>query len=590
MIGSVFCLLAFHSSTITLPPAYYTLESLAQECTAQGTAVKADPNCSADTYAIAAEGLSWEQLKAALTADERLSIVKKDDAWTITRLQTGLVAEKGQWDRYWNYILATAQALYGRTTSEIKAYDVLSSEEKATAIDAYTRSNNRDPLIVASNRLIYLCGDARDILYVTVSLPEYLSRPKNPVAPGNWVEDSLYNFRALMDPRSDLTSMSYIFGLNPNSASISEIEAVAKRVKAAGKWMFEPSTASLGTLFALRLDATEARPQAEVSMTTNHFPEQLAVTAPSDRVFTRSEMSGFSGRSSATDMTLASGKAAEASSPLPYARMSSNILKWAKETKANVVSYVSPFTDFSIAITENLSLSRMLNSVNAVDFVEYKGGLYVRRMSEADIQMKPMTGVSIPKKYTVANVDGVYVVRNELRFMDGFCVTSAFPSIKLANAAAAGKPSKLMDLAELVHGLKIGSWIRSNFSKQYYDFCDPVAFKPFASAMVASTKFREFMEGVAATRPVTVEMNELDPAAMLAIQAGLNEVASKFDFREDYDLVQLDPRLVRDRVGASGFKGLKLQVRKSQQGLIVEMLDDVGQRVWLSRLSGIEAK
>lgn len=586
MIYTLLFVSAMSAPIIDLPAGYYSINDFAEACSKQGLSVQANPDCATDTYVASIHSQSWDQLRKALESDERLVVTEKDGTWTIARSAISQNAERAQFSRYWNAIIATTKEIYVQAAADCRAISELTNDQQDEAAEKYrARSLQQTNLLRISSNIVDEMMFKREMMYSSVGWPDFLCRMEPTLSYDTWYVDNLLNTRLMFDPKGNLRKLPYFYN---ESITDEKVDNIARTMKVAAKWIFEPSTATLGTIFALQVPPQDGRSTAEVTITDNIFPKWLVLEIPYIRVIVGKESTAYAARSARTDELMS--KVQQKANLAPNRRLSSHLLTWATENNKNLIAYVSPFTDLMGASLQAKSLAELLQSFNARDYVEPKINDYMHRIAQTDVYNQKQGGVVIPKRFTLAEIDGTYVVRNELRFMDGICVSPTVPSTQIMNTMHAGKIVKLADLAKVVNELKIGSWKSSNFSKQYFDLCDPVAFKPFAAAMAASPVFQSLVESAKLGSPATIDLLKLDPVAQQAFKNAITEVATKFDFRYDYDTVQLDPRLVRERINTAGLGGLKVQVRLAGDVINFEIIADEGSRLWLARITKASLK
>ena len=499
--------MAAASQSVDFPAGYYTVQEIAKSLAAQRIPVRASAECAADVYALRLHGSSWDALRTALQADGRLTVVERHGAWVIDRSAADREADKAALDRYLGKLRAAIYAVYDAAARNCRAVarlteDVRQSEADRLEEEARTRGEG------AAADLTFLCL-GNELAFMAVSFPAYVSAP---IEPWPFAKALVSN---LFDSRSAYFADGSVQGLRLPPAwgtpSPSELSAFARSVSVGAKVTFDPLTLSSAIRLVLyrmvgnQLLTGSGEPTVIV-------PQRVRPTITPSDVWTDAEVDAQQRRAEQTRTLFASDQhVSRATTPAHLAAFTGfALLDCAEGAGTDLVCYVSPFSDFVLSRGQFAGFGPILQAAEPdPDFVAWTS----RERVSCDVAPGLQSALH-PAAYLTASKSGsILVVRNEMRFLDGLCSSPPNLPSGILNALYADKKVALQDLAKHVADLDLAKWETSTFAAGYLAVCNPLAFRPFASALLKSPRLRAL---VASTKPgsaSTIKFDDLEGPA-----------------------------------------------------------------------------
>jgi hypothetical protein len=522
----IFSLIASHA-TIDIPAGYYTLPELAAALKPVAE-IKVDPAAAPDMYAVRFAGKGWEDIRAALIQDGRLKISQENDVWIIRRNRERMDAEAKNRAKYLEQIRGTLNGIYSQAATQTGYLMSLPEDDRSAALKKIPYVEGVTPATAVS-RLIHASIDYEAVPFSTLGLTAFLTDPKRPSPFSSLQKFSLFDCRGAIYPGGDLSQLNTPF-VKFGEMSEPEREDLARRSPCLAKISLDPISLTTSFRWLMRIAVKEdmIASMQMLGMTPQHF---VMTIKPAD-VFDQAELDAARDRGASSD-TLGEQVSQLADQPRRPIRASEALLRASDASKSDLVCYVSPFADWELTAAAKRSIQSVLKDTTSERFDS--GRLYraCRERTSYGIAGKQGLGFELDRKLTLSCVGGIYVVRNEYRFLDGLSSSPTLPATKFANTVFLNHETALQELAKTVADEKIGSWKSSLFANSYLDFCNPITFRPIAIALVRSKKLQEAMKGMKTGLPMTFNFSDLEAPAREAVLSAMEEESSFNDATAD---------------------------------------------------------
>lgn len=550
---------------VVFAPDFVTVGQIAGRFCEGGVALQAAEDCRDDVYVLASDGLTLEGLRAALLADGRLEL----DGETLRRSRA--TDPRGAYLRYEAAVRRDAVRVYARTLEWTMAIRSADLEQRERYLKMYRSGRETDPFIVESNRLIRLINVDNDIHVTQVALPMFILERDAP--PLGRRRASRGTEAATMlgggDPRG---TMEYLrLGARDEAPEILERKAAGLWVEARVAW--DPFSATMGAYTEFGHKAT---PDFYFNM---NAPVARTGTGPRVAlrdVLPKEEWPAYEARVAGTAPTLAGLADAKPATAAVSARVSEALLAWARFRKGReLLAYVSPITDLR---SLGPSGPAVLGRVNAANFWEGGMGDYLRTFSRNAKETREAY-LSLPAKFTASRTGGMLVVRNELAFLDVGAPAAAVPSPAFLSARAAGRAVPLEEAARAACAMRFGLGDAGGSSVHWADMGDPLAFRPFARALLDAPALVTRIAAMGAG-PLTIPGSELP---LSSVRQGMRDVAPH---------VRTSRSLPRAWNALAAFQALgreaELVVERKGEGRITFRLGPADRPLWTCELNHIE--
>lgn len=511
------------TATVTVPAGYYTLVDLASTLADQGVRVQVGASCARDVLAVRLEGIGWPQVRIALEADERLTITQRSDVWRIDRAKADREAEAAQLKRYLDAAAATYHRLLFEVVSKCSEMQALPEAEREVKLDQYTRAPGLTRQDAKVGTLIYLCM-SNEVPLAILGAAERIVRPGSPHLFARTVQSDMYSDVGQYVPVSKLRETPRRV---ESAGLVSDAEAVAfaRSVITNARFSIDPVT------LAATVKMQGYRPQGDLFLPFARqeiAPSWIEPRLTPTQVFTKPQNDAHDRRLKATDADMESLQT-EVELKGPGAMpLSQALLGLAEQSSTNLIYHVSAFTDVVIDIPTRTDLAEILFLARSARWSPtwLEQGVHNRTGLQRSLRLTP--ALSLAGYFTATRAAGTLVVRDELRFLDSLCSSPVGPPTAWSNLKLQGKRPNLLETSKHISSLPIASWPSALFSSNYLPYCNPIAFKPFAAALVASPKFRLLAEN-AGDKSVSIAYADLEPPAKTALRTAYLESAVQLD-------------------------------------------------------------
>jgi hypothetical protein len=571
--AALFGLIASQQS-LSFPPNFYTLESVAKNCLSQGVPVAVSTACAEDLYALRLPSVTWESLKEALERDGRLSVAARDGRWIIDRAPGSVAMERVMLRNYLQVAAWQINRVYGRAAHEYRYLQTVSPEEQTRLVNIVSSARDPDPLMSASNHLIYLSASANEIPYHDVAISARLSDPKQPIPFGTWYQSDVVRGLNLHSFEGGLERFFKWFRVDTTNMPQEALQLRAQQALFASKFSLEPFSATVTQRTTFVVSGAPYSMFSEISAHRFKIATNLATVAPADEVTRVKAREGDT-------LALLSGSRYSQEIEAKGRTVSSFLLSWAEKTNSQVVAYVSPLTDFAIAPEHKGSLSALLKTVNGEAFVDSSGEEYVSNVTgQASVSRKSAIK-GIPKLSLVVKGD-VTVVRNELRFFDTLG-SAASPSMMAAQLRG-GRNLPISDLVTHVSALPIRLWKSGTYPAHYQTFCNPVAFKPIAVAWQQSSEISELVKKTDLGETTSVPFSRLSAGTRNILRREMGQVAHVYEARTD---VHRDPMITKSFLEQNRPGDMRLVVQRGEDWATFTILFGYQQKIWHAKIAHV---
>lgn len=512
---------AWQQQPIDFPAGYYTVGEVAASLTHQGVATRAAPACGSDVYALRIDKVPFTAVRGALERDGRLTIEQRGDSWIIERSQHNTDSEVGTLKRYLAKVRASIYGVYAAAASDCREIAALPQDQRNDAADKVEedeRSKGR-PFV---SRLVYLCY-GHELAYICLSIPAGVA---DPVAPMPLARAFLSN---LFDARRQYFADGLLEGLQwPPAADKPKGDQLAeysRSINVGAKVTFDPlSCASTMRVVLYRKLGNELL--TGTAMPHVISPDNVTISMTPKDVWSEAEIAAQKLRAEETPKVETHSEAGPTQAAVPASvsqRTSAELLRCAETERANVVYYVSPLTDYVLRGAPRNDVHSVLNDVNGTGIDQAALVLAAKERVSCDVSLKSVSAVQPLARMTASAADGVIAVRNEMRFLDGLCASSSGMPTAVENAELAGRKPKIDALLKHLASLNLAAWDNSVFATNYLTICNPIAFRPFALALLKSPTLRKSIAALVPGAPVEFRFDELEGPAKVALVAGAVE-------------------------------------------------------------------
>lgn len=569
------CFALQQSASISLPAGFYSLQDVADALAKQHIVVAVAPSCAQETYAIRAEGVDWDKLRAALGADERLSITDTKHGWQIERSVTVKRDESVARDRYSNYALNSTHSFFAGVARLCAEMESRSQEEREAAVEKARKDAGMEQPKADAAQQFNLYSAEHDMPFFELSLPAVLTGPGG----GGFdrvVSTNLFDARYEFIPDGDVSK----FPLIPKSLAGSDAQARwARSVKVLLKLVWDPIVMEMAYRVVITSDPVQFALNAPYPV--DFVPKRFHLSIPVDAVWSKGGLEALSSRLKATGGVL-NGDALKVAGVMPRrtVHVGEAILRASVAAKENVIYFVSPLTDYPLPITDAMSIADIVGIVNQgkVDGKELAQATS-ERMGSRPYAPKAPTFHS-PATLTATISGGFCVIRNEMRFMDGFCDAPAILSSEFENDLLHDEMPKLGQLAAEV----AKSPLPVGVSSDALDFCNPITFRPFAAALKASPALLTTVLGLEANTTESIPFSKLDSGARSALLTELQRCATVCDAVNG---VECDPLILSAYIDGTGTQDLNLTITPTYNGFSF-VLNHLKSALWRATIKNIK--
>lgn len=514
MLSAFVCALALRPATITLQPGYYTLSELAREISRQGVPIRSGSDCAEDVYAISLEHVAWPSLRAALQEDERLLVVDTKPSPLIQRAPKGKAADGARLGRYLTAVATPVHTAYTDAVNACKKLQNLPDDQRVNVASTEQIAGDSAATDVVTT------WTSGNLSYATIAFASLLSSPSAPQF-SRLVESSLDLNPELIVPDGVLKHFKAP-GFDAGQLTDSELAEFARSGRIAGRLTFDPITFAT-QCFTMGYSASPKAPI--LGMGIEHVsPSRILIAPDAKAILDPFALAALRSRAAATASVLAEPEFAR---PVDFGdrpiAASTALLRWADATNGNLLSYVAAFADYHVAVPKDATLAKLVALVNANHIEASWLETVARERVGDDISVARLPALHLDPTLTVSRVSGVLVVRNELRFLDGLCVSPPGVPTSWENKMLQSKLPTLDEVSRHLLSLSIPRWQSCLFSSNYLRFCNPIAFRPFAIALRNSASLRDTLRQLAPGKSASVPLAEIEPAARDALKAAIVE-------------------------------------------------------------------
>lgn len=566
--------------SIEVPAGYYTLSELASRLSEEGTPLRALDDCASDVYALRLSKAGWPQVREALQRDDRLVISQQDGVWKIERVFKTKTAERTQLTRYLRTAADQIQAVYGFAAQTCRELARLPAAERDRKANTFMPGPVDTPAHVAASRLIYLNFELEVPFSVIGAIAEMTAPGIDPVF-AQARKSNLFDAANMMLPTGSLRDLR-IPGMDLAKASDEELAAFGKGIQVAAKIALDPI--SLDANFRL------CGFRADGAMTLQFQPHSISpgatnykITIDPKSVWNAAWLNAQSKRISQTDVAL-QGLSAQMDTPDQTLRTSEALLRWADLSGQNLVYCVPAFSDAPIHIAKSISLKSIVDSVNGGKTDErwcYENE--TERTGGAD--SKARRALNPRATLTVNVADGIVVLRDETRFLDGLSSSPIAPPGSIANRRFRGMMPSLDEVAKHVASLKLPQWRNAVFASNYLTYCNPVTFRPFAIALGSSPTLRKAMSQLAEGKGSVLALALIEKSAVDGLIRAIEESQ---DFNDATDR-GFEPMMAGSLLRGTEMGDLKITLTRSG-GTSTLSLAGRGDEIWHSWIRNVECE
>ncbi|GEM_PF-4583227 len=484
-----------------VPVGYYTLAELGTLLEGQGVPIRVSARCERDVYAIRAADVRWNDLRAALVADGRLTISSDGQTWSIALNVANRDAERSELARYVEAVRGGLHAVYEPARRRALELWDLDEPKRSAELQADLESLGADaahrrPTDVARLGLVsQALTDHRFGDYGAMSFPAFLTAPGRALDRA-WIS-SFMDAAPLIVPGGDFRKHPIIMSMVAAEGE----EAAIVRFRSffqGGKLVWDPLTLTTGYRspiwipdFAKFLDQIDSG-DAVTALTPRSFrldPPKTPSLRPVDEAFSNEVI--------VPDRPMVASEA---------------MLRWAESDGKNLVAYVSSFGDLPLKASASRSFASIVRATDSdgldaawieTAILEWTGlsGTYRENRS----QRRPT--IVADHRLTVSKVGDFAVVRTEARPLDGLVPPNLALPTSWANLRLKDERPTLLALVRLVSRLRPREWKGGLFPLGELEWTNPISFYPF-SAMLANdpqllAEVGALGEGKTLTRPLS---------------------------------------------------------------------------------------
>lgn len=572
-----FCFALHKSPAVSLPAGFYNLQDIADALAKQNVVVAVAPSCAKETYALRAEGVDWDKLRAALEADARLSITEIKNGWQIERSVVVKRDESRASDVYSSYALNTTHTFFSDLARLCAEMEAKTPDERHVAVEKAREDAGTEQGKADAAQQFYLFSDEHDMAFYELGIPGTVTDP-NLAGLGRPLTTNLYDARYVFLPDGDLSK----FPIGPAGGVTGPgvRERWARGVHVIVKLAWDPVTLQM----AYRMIMFEgANPTGRATANAVPFvPKRFRLSIPTDVVWNAAARDAIAARAKASSEAL-SGEATKSEAGMPgrAIRVSEALLRAADAAKVNLVYYVSPLTDYRLPAGDTRSIARVVADVNEgrLDADELGRGVAERIGVREPWTRKPAFTVAAT---LTAHMQGDFcVVRNEMRFLDGLCAAPATVSLAFENELLHDRLPKLSQVA----GEVVKSPVPGGVSSDALDFCNPISFRPFAAAVHASPLLLKTVIGLDLNKTEDIPFSKLESSARSALLSEIQRCGPVCDATGDQPQ---DPLIVSQMINVTGTADLHLQVTPTQNGFTFCLMH-LKEVLWMSSIRNVSA-
>jgi hypothetical protein len=531
-------------SAVKAPGQYYTVTQLCQVLQKQGVDVRCTSTCANDTYAIRIDGKPWAELKEALASDERLSIKQEDGHWTISPNAMTARGEGADLDRYLNAVKDSVHNICAAVWAKV---------EKERADGKTDDANPTTPV----DMLAYLVQE-HEVSFPSIAVTIALTG-KDGVGFNRLQQSNLFDSRTYLFDDGDLTKFSTPL-FNWAHETPSQIESLARSISLGAELLLEPVSAKIALRFAgYRVN----NHKLDLTMTMQDVVNSGRVEMPVDYsgVFTSDEVNAVTARSKQSPPT---AQQQPLNNPRTM-RVSEALLRTAEASHSDLIYYVSPLTDPWVKPTR-LSTPEVLSAANRHIVDNRMQERIARQRLGVDMRNTEPAKVT-PIDYSIQTVHDILIVRNERRFMDGLCQSQSVVSTEIENMRLHDERPSIVDLAKTISAMPIEDWADGLYATNYLQYCNPVSFRPFASALATSPSFQTKLASLGPEAELDLHVSELETRPQMQLLGDIGD-CSQVAVRENDEA--LDPIIGGALVSDRKTDGLELSIKR--EGEVVHFL------------------
>ena len=507
-------------ASITIPAGYYTLQQLSEIVGRQGIRIEAENACASDVYTVRLDHVSWSDVREALTADGRLVVTKDGSKWRINRSAAGKSSDDATLQKYLSMARASIHAVSDRAMNQCREMDALSPPQRESRAMEYASAKEADPDVQRADYLCYLEYE-NEFPFALIALTAKLTDPQQP-APFSQVETaSAADWMSWLVPAGTIGAQT-VLGADLKAMSDSQRAEFAKALRFSVKLSVDPLTL---TCELRGFGYTSGLSTIVIYEPQIIAPNDVKIEITPSRLWNDKELAAMAERARQTEALLQSDPAKiDAELPDRPMRLSEILLRWADSAHQNLVCIAPSFSDYELSKLGHASLATILSTVNQ--------GRLAPRWIAASIRERASDSVTTAKealtpqsRVDAAMVKGVFVIRNELRFLDGLCVSGRDNLVDLDTQRIRNHVPKAEALMRHIADIDVNQWSTSLYSGQFLEYCDPVTLRPFGLAYLQSATLRRTLAGCGNNESVTLPYAQLEPEAKAALRKGMMESA-----------------------------------------------------------------
>jgi hypothetical protein len=527
--------------------------------------------------------VSWPALKEALARDGRLQIRESGDSWEIDRSASDRSLDDRALTRYKAAVASQIYGHYAPAAKKIREIESMKEPARQHEIDRITGRQTWAGVEGLVATYVYLFCESHDIPFSQITVPAALTDPKLPPQFAQLKVTSYYDSLALHTPTGATdTFRSFV----PPGSSDADLEKTLREMQFAAKLVIDPVTL-VCAFRPVTYFKSETGTMAGAAPPVMIAPARMKISMRPDMVWDKGTIDGLNTRAAASDQTLPkASKEVTVDASLP--RMSALLLKAAQGTEANLVYYVSPFTDYQLKAKALTSISRVVSDANGTgidsSWLDAVGS--ERVLPGLDWKLGP--ALPAARRMTLSESQGVYVVRNELRFLDRWCSGPPATPTSYDNRLLAGKAPKLDELVSHVSALPVAQWPTSIFSSNYLSYCNPLSFRPFAKALRTSPMLRRAVALTTPLEPQSVPFRSLEINAQAALANAITECGPLNDACIIYG-ADPDPIVAWLRLKEANHENVNIKITQSASGYSFSLVDDK-RPIWLSWVKNVDGR
>gem|GEM_PF-3878890 len=513
-----------------------------------------------------------------MTSDSRLTFTKEGSTWRIDRSAAEKASENATLQKYLSIARASIHAVYDRAMNQCKEMEALSPPQRDDRAMQYASAKETDPAAQRADYLSYLEYE-HEFPFALIALTAKLTDPQEPV-PFSQVETaSAADWMSWLVP-GGAAGADAVLGADVSRLTESQRAGLAKALRFSVKLSVDPLTL---TCQLRGFGYTSGLSTIVIYQPQIIAPNDVKIEIAPSRLWDAKEQAAMTDRARLTDDLIQGGSAkTDAELPDRSMRLSETLLCWADKAHQNLIFSVPSFSDYGLSKLGHGSLGTILSTVNQgrIDARWTASSIRERVTASAPTSKEALTP---PSRVDAALVKSVFVIRNELRFLDGLCVSARDNLVDLDTLRIRNQVPRAEALMRHLADIDVNQWPTSLYSSQFFEYCDPVTLRPFGLAYLQSAALRRALAGCEVNESVTLPYAQLEPGAKAALRKGMIESA----FLNDSEPNLIVPDFIESIYRKAPESDLEIMIRR-EAGLYLITFIWAGEPRWSSWVQNVD--